>query len=128
MLQQRPTHRSIGRSRFVLVGFLALIVGLPAAAASWVSSRAEAAGSLSLGPPNYRGKLTTKKRGSRCLRGCKTTCKTVTLAPSVYQLHCNAKGYPGLVIFSGKRCKKTGNKIHCWFKNKQLSFRGSKSK
>jgi len=128
MLRRRPSHPTIGRSRFVLVGCLGLFVGLPAVAASRVSSGVEAAGSLSLGPPIYRGKLTTKKRGSRCLRGCKTTCKTLTLAPTMYQLHCNAKGYPGLVIFSGKRCKKTGNKIHCWFKNKHLAFRGSKTK
>ncbi len=126
MPHRRPPHRSIGRARFVLVVCGALFVGLPGAAAAGVLGGTESAGRLALGPPIYHGKLTSKRQGGRCVRGCKATCKTLTLAPSAFQLHCNAKGYPGLVIFSGKRCKKTGKKIHCWFKNQQLIFRGSK--
>lgn len=145
MQNARSAQRSSSRCRLLWLGCLALLVGLPGAAASPASATTSTststsartawtptawtptAGSLSLGPPLYRGKLTAKKKGSKCQRGCAATCKTLTLTPSQFQLHCNAKGYPGLVIFAGKRCKKAGKKIHCWFKNKQLIFHGTKT-
>jgi len=128
MLHRRRPPSRTSVLQLLWVSCLALAMGLPVATASGSQAEARTVGSLSLGPPLYAGKLTVTKKGSKCRRGCAATCKTLTLAPSQYQLHCNAKGYSGLVIFSGKRCKKAGKKIHCWFKNKQITFRGSRSK
>ncbi len=125
--RRRPPSRT-RMSQLLWVSFLSLAMGLPTAIALSSLAEARTVGSLSLGPPLYAGKLTATKKGSKCRRGCAATCKTLTLTPSQYQLHCKAKGYSGLVIFSGKRCKKAGKKIHCWFKNKHLTFRGSRSK
>jgi hypothetical protein len=80
---------------------------------------------LALGPPIYRGTLKSKGR-TKCVRGCPAVCKTLKLGKAGYQLHCKSKKYGGLVIFSGKRCKKTGKRIYCWLKNKRMTFRGSR--
>ena len=125
--------RRIAPGRFLCVAIPAVGFFLAAALPGQLHGRnahprpgwAAGTGRRALGPPIYRGTLKTKGK-TKCQRGCPATCKTLKLGSSAYQLHCNSKKYGGLVVFSGKRCKKTGKRIYCWLKNNRITFRGSR--